>query len=502
MPLSYFRRPLAMVTLSYIGFLSLLRTWGVFDYVLPREAYAFVRVPCVRLEGTVVSAITENRMGERVRVRSTRTPSVCRYDLDASGLERSHIGSFSEAADQRAGFATAQELLAYLPRHAPENAALRPGQRVALEGRLRFPRSPRHERDFNERRFLSDQGIALVFHARRLEILRARVPALWILAAWAQEVRSAMRRMFRNEYPLATAVILEGILLGSKGPLDSQTRRAVQDAGAMHLLVPSGTNVAILAASVLWLAPHLRLGRLGAYFLCAALCGFYGLVLGADPPFLRAYFCFLIAGVAHALGRESAGFQAMLISVWVILLAEPKVLFQPGFQMSYLTVLGLLIALPRWRLPGGWPVLWRGALKILMMSAVAQLVLLPILAKNFGRAPLVGAFSNVILVPLADLILVAGFAVWALYGVGATGPFQWTACLLGWCVNAFRWVCFTAAAAPAAAVNLRPLQSAELLAFYLAVFGVLILPAWRKSIVLFAVSAAVWVGYGVWSWPA
>ena len=214
MPLSYLRRPLFLATAAYIGILFLLRAGGFFESMPSPECLRLRNYPSVVVEGLVVSPLKEKHRGPRLFID----------------------------AHQMGGRLCGGKVMVFLPRTS-RTLALRPGQRIRLEGRVRLPRRPRNLGEFDEWTFLADRGAHWIMKAEVFRILRDDVPVRWTLWAWAETVRRSLESSFNRHLGRRAARLITALTLGYKAPLPRDLNRAIQDAGVMHLLVPSGATL-------------------------------------------------------------------------------------------------------------------------------------------------------------------------------------------------------------------------------------------------------------------
>ncbi|MFA5140372.1 MAG: ComEC/Rec2 family competence protein [Elusimicrobiota bacterium] len=445
MPLSYFKRPLALLAVGLILTLSALKARGFFAIPVPVHMAGFLYKP-VRVQARVVSGFSPKQAGDRYWMRAFRTEGI------------QHPETL---------------LMVYLARKERP----RPGQVVLLRGKLRRPLWPRNPGGFDEGAFLEERGAALVLHAYKAEVLSERVPWRWLPWAWGDSVHRSIHAYFEEGFDKDTAGVLEGLLVGFKGRLSRGLNRAIQDSGTMHLVAPSGAKVAFILAAALWLCGRLKpLHRWMAAGFAGAL---YLLVVGPEPPYVRAYVMFMTLFAAHLSERESGAFQGLVLSVLLMLAAEPRCLFTAGFVLTTLAMLGILVALPRWKVPGAWSPLVRIPLSALTVSFVVQLMLWPAFAHYFGRGSVAGLAANALAVPASWPIMAAGSLAWLSSCLPAVQP------VLAWIAAAgagvFIRLCAFFAVLPGAAVDIAPMAPQWIAAYYLAALGILALPRWRVS---------------------
>ncbi|MDD5627561.1 MAG: ComEC/Rec2 family competence protein, partial [Elusimicrobia bacterium] len=423
MPLSYLRRPLFLCLLGYVAILLILRSLGFFRVLPPPEFSGRWVLDDAAVQGRVVSPLKEDFRGQKVFV----------------------------AAESLDGGPFPYELLAYLPK-GKDWSVLRPGTLLRLQGSLRRPRSPRNPGEFDEKGFLEDRGASAVMSAQNLKIL-GPPPWAWLPRAWAEGARQSWEGFFDKTIPKDEARVFAGLCLGYKGPLRRDWNRVIQDAGATHLIVPSGAKVAFVMLAVAFLATALSMRPIPRLALTFIVGGFYTLMVGADPPYTRAFWGGTAIGIFLTCGRESGAFQATVLAALLTLLWEPRELFNTGFQMTYAAVLGLITAMPRVQKAFHGLPRWLGRLACVgAVSVIVQIMLWPIFANTFGRGSVVGVLANLVLVPSSGLFMAAGFIAWLSGAWLPSGP------VLGCLARLFVATCRAFASLPGAAVDLSPMS--------------------------------------------
>ncbi len=277
---------------------------------------------------------------------------------------------------------------------------------LEITGRLQEPYGIDLVGNFNWRRYLAYKH---VFTEIKSDTVRVVKPAArpW---RWLRTVRGDMLRVFNESFPPVLAQIAGGVLLGERDDLAPEQLAAFQDSGAIHLLVASGGNVGFVTLMTLAFCGLFGVGRKKALWVALLVAGIYTLIAGADAPLMRAYFMTLCGCAGYYLGRNSGVWQGLILSCVVILLVYPASLFETGFQMSFLATAGLLIGLANFPIPARWPKIVRFFAQIFVATLSVQLVLLPVFTNVFYKVSLTGLVANMLLVPLASVLLALSFA--------------------------------------------------------------------------------------------
>lgn len=312
---------------------------------------------------------------------------------------------------------------------------------------------------------LSQWGFWGDISSRRFQSSPQEIRESNLLFSWAGRCRRSLLKLFGEKLDPEKAAVLSGILLGIKSDLSPELRKAFADSGAMHLLVASGTNVASVFFIAYWLLRRLFLSRRKSTVAAALAAGFYVLVAGADPPLVRAYLMTCASILGYLLARDSGAFQGLVLAAWVLLLADPLTLFQAGFQMSFMACLGIIAAMPNWQAASKNP--WvRHPLNLFFTSLAAQSALIPLLVGYFRKFSLIGIVSNMLLVPMAALVMASG----ALMALTALLPFPPAAFMVqqaaGFLLEIFIRCVLLFSQAPFAVVELNAWTPWHTLAYY------------------------------------
>lgn len=250
--------------------------------------------------------------------------------------------------------------------------------------------------------------------------------------------------------PAPYASLAGGMLLGIETGIPAELMDDFRETGTSHVIVISGSNVALIAGVLAGFFARL-LGKRRAWVPVVAGIAVYALLVGGDSAVLRAALMGGLAVVAVGLNRHGTAIIALAAACWLLTLLNPLALWDAGFQLSAMATAGLILLTPpiaraaAWLWPG-WlggplsspyinapaesgtqpvPQLVRGLVEdSLVVSLAAGIAVLPLLAHTFGRVSAIGILANLLIVPVQPLITVWGSAGAFAGALGAMLPAQ------------------------------------------------------------------------------
>lgn len=297
-------------------------------------------------------------------------------------------------------------LAATLPRY-PQ---IEPGMEVTVAGTVRAPPD-----DDPYGNYLRRTGVSGTLRARSLELRPTAVEPAGIL----ERLRRGAGAALEAAIPEPEAGLAAGIVVGLRDRVDRDLAVDFTTVGASHIVAISGWNIAIVAASVAALAGGLARRRRA--LLTATAIVVYVAFAGASASVVRAAVMAGVVLMARETGRAGRAAAALGWAAVLLLMLDPHLVGDAGFQLSSLATAGILAwATPlgawltsaaRGRLPG-----W--LIECLAVSLAAQAATLPVVLVTFGRLAIVSPVVNLAVVPLVAPAMAASAI--ALLAGGAT----------------------------------------------------------------------------------
>jgi len=203
------------------------------------------------------------------------------------------------------------------------------------------------------------------------------------------------------------------MFLGDKSHLSQETREPFTQSGASHILAISGMHIGIIflllnaLLSFLHVLPHGKRIKHGVIlFLLLA----YMLLTGMSPAVVRATLMFGLILLFRIFLVRFALLNVIATAALIQLYLHPELLFQPGFQLSYSAVLGIIVGFPyfeRW-----FTTPWKGVnyfYSWIGVSLCASLTTAPFIAYHFGTFPVYFLLTNILITTLSAVIVWVGF---------------------------------------------------------------------------------------------
>jgi competence protein ComEC len=352
------------------------------------------------------------------------------------------------------------------------------GDRLQARGRLETP--PVWE-DFSYRDYLARQGVYSLMNqaSARLLLHEQGNPLL----AWVYALKERALATLYRIFPDPEASLLAGILLGVETGIPASVQQAFQATGTSHIIAISGFNITILAG--LFSTVFVKLLGKRRRFLAAGLSvvaiGLYTVLVGAGAAVVRAALMGTLALFARQIGRQQDGLNSLGLVAALMALANPNILWDVGFQLSFMATLGLVlyatslseafVRLATRRLPGSTAQRLAGPVgEYVLLTFAAQITTLPLIAYYFNRISLVAFLANPLILPAQPpLMILGGLAM--LFGL-IFQPLGQLLAYLAWpfVVYTIRLVEFFARI-PGAELDLGQVALALILLYYLLLFA-------------------------------
>ncbi len=171
----------------------------------------------------------------------------------------------------------------------------------------------------------------------RLEDTRVFPPLAW-LYSW----RERLQREIESRFDPETAGVLGAALLGNRHNLSKTAAERFREGGTFHVLVISGLHITFIGGIVLLVVRRLTDKRMIQFVLPVTIVWCYSVAVGAEASVVRAALMFTFVGFGAVLFRPATSLNALGAAALVLLVHNPKDLFDPSLQLTFLSVLAIV----------------------------------------------------------------------------------------------------------------------------------------------------------------
>lgn len=265
------------------------------------------------------------------------------------------------------------------------------GAYITASGTLRKPEGRDNPGCFDNRIYQASRGIKYGITTKHITItdnedLLHRVHKIIMIA------RSRFEASFGEEPELRALV--KGVVFGDKNEIDEVTREAFNENGTGHILAVSGLHIGFLFSLLSFLLKRRRTFGVNLFIVAVLIC--YGEMTMWSPSTVRAVMVMVISLASTKLKRRADLLTSVSFAALILLINNPYELFNTGFQMSFLAMLGIAFAAP---------VLSCFVGDYLSVIIAVQLAIAPVTAFLFHRVSPLSIFINVPITLIASVLV-------------------------------------------------------------------------------------------------
>lgn len=336
------------------------------------------------------------------------------------------------------------------------------GQLVELSGEIDQPQT---YQDFDYRRYLARYQIYSVCYYPQLDIIRT--DQVGVISGFIYNSRRRLIGRLNASIAEPAVSILSAMVWGERGVMPRQLTDDFSRVGLSHIVAISGMHIAVILLILNKLLITLGLARPRAFWGSVLIVVSYVLFIGAPASAVRAAIMGIIVLLAAQLGRLANSVNALMLAASLMLMVDPRLISDVGFQLSFTATAGIIYVYPYLRQKLSWlNKLFNQAADMVAVTLSAQILTLPLILWHFGGVSLLGLLVNVLVLPVVPVIIILGLVNSAVALLSLTlgrlvGIFSYLA--IGYVVVVTQW----AARLPVAYLRFKGINLLVLVLFYL-----------------------------------
>jgi competence protein ComEC len=288
------------------------------------------------------------------------------------------------------------------------NSKLEPGSGISFQAKFYEISTNNNPGEFNYKRFMNLKGIR--YQTYLYKGIKTVPNARFLLKTKALKIRSQLLELYR-EYGISgnEFSVLAALTLGDKHYLDNEIKDSFAASGAIHILAVSGLHVGIIYLIIVFLfrpLERIKRIRLIKILVIIGLLWGYAFLTGLSPSVLRSCTMFSFVVIGENLKRRSNIYNTLAVSAFLLMLINPNIVFEVGFQLSYMAVFSIVFFQPKLaNLLHPQNRFLKYLWELFTVSVAAQLGTSLISIYYFHQFPTYFWLSNFIVIPAAGILL-------------------------------------------------------------------------------------------------
>ena len=236
--------------------------------------------------------------------------------------------------------------------------------------------------------------------------------------------------------------IAQALLIGYTNDLDKDLVQAYSNTGVVHIIAISGMHLGLIYGMLLWLfarIPFINKSKPMQAFSILACLWLFSLLTGGAASVIRSAVMFSFITIGKSFFKQASIFNSLAASAFVMLCYNPYYLWDVGFQLSYLAVVGIIVfQKPIYNLLYVKNKIADNIWKAAALATAAQVLTFPVCIYYFHQFPLLFLFTNLVAVPLSTGVLYAAIFLVAFAWVPYAGLYAGKLTGFGlWVMNKF-----------------------------------------------------------------
>jgi competence protein ComEC len=302
------------------------------------------------------------------------------------------------------------------------------GSTIVFSARVQEISPPTNPGAFNYKSYMGSNN---VYHQVYLNTINWKMlvpPAGFSVMRTAHKVsRFFVHLLNENGLKGQEFAVAAALLLGQNDMLDNETRQAYSGSGVTHILSVSGLHVGVIFIIINFLLGFMKKEGSQLYIkttLILLTIWAYALLTGMSPPVMRSAAMFTFITIGNASKRNVHIINSLAVSAIFLLLINPLIISNIGFQLSYLAIVGIVfINKPIADLLNPRNKILDHIWGLIAVSLAAQIATAPLTMLYFHQFPAYFIPANLIAIPLSFLAIYAGVAVLALSAIPIVSNF-------------------------------------------------------------------------------
>ena len=361
------------------------------------------------------------------------------------------------------------------------------GDYICMSGTVSVPDSATNPGTFDQYIYLKNKGYYLCISNGTIESGNHRP---YSIEGFLYGIKNRCTKIIDNSFDSESAGIVKAMLVADKSTLDKNIKKLYSENGIAHIMAISGVHVAIIGMTLYVFLRKLRIGRLISGTFSIAIIILYGIMTGMSSSTERAVIMLILSIAAEYFGRKTDAPTSMGFAMIIMVLGNPYVILDAGFQLSFAAITGVtvvasqlrkLLRMFKWFIKEADEKKKQKHKKImslrkmiiklidaLVVGIASFITTTPVIIYYYYQFPPYSILINLIVIPLVSLI-VGGSILVVLTGLFFTGAAVVMTYPVRLILFGYKYLCIFASGLPGASVLVGHISIGMVFVYYLSV---------------------------------
>lgn len=282
--------------------------------------------------------------------------------------------------------------------------------KVSFQASIDKPKTATNPGGFNYKRYLASIGVSGTVYLRDTSDMNViGVQSGGCFHKLGFKIKNSVLNIVEYCLNKNQAGLLSGMIIGYKDGLDENAFTAFSKAGLTHIMVASGMNVAFIILPLTYLFKKIRIGNLASCIATIFLLILFVFITGFSASVVRAVLMGIMILLGKIIMRETDIYTSISAAAILLLALNPYTIYDIGFQLSFCATISLVMFYPKLKVLIDHKYIPNVVSDTLAATIAAQIGVVPITLYYFNNFSTISILSNLLVVPLVQIITIIGF---------------------------------------------------------------------------------------------
>ncbi|MEN8906935.1 MAG: ComEC/Rec2 family competence protein, partial [Clostridiales bacterium] len=262
--------------------------------------------------------------------------------------------------------------------------------------------TPSIKNDFNEKNYLYSSKISGTINTKSVKIYNKNNSIS--LISYGLKLRNNVMKFITKNYKNKEAALLLGMIIGDDSKQSLEMVEEFRESGLSHIIVASGANLLYIIIPLVFIFKKLKIKSKYSNIIIISILFIYLLVTGFEPSIVRAFIMAVVLLLSKTIKKDYDPITGIAFAAIIVLIGNPYVLFNIGFQLSYLATLSIILFYKKINEKMEFIKIPSFIKDVIVVTVSVQIGVVPIMMFYFSKIPIISFISNILVVPITGFI--------------------------------------------------------------------------------------------------